>query len=119
MPKDKFRLDQIAKATRRRAWRERRTSPPRCIRCGSTDVVVFPIGEPVPHPAGPGAIEVSITGMCSTSFNEWFFTPEGERIPRDTKPTHWHHPGLDNSPESVRDFLRRRGRRVSDADAAE
>ena len=109
VPKDKFRLDQLAEAHKRRDWRHRRTSPPRCIRCGSTDVVILPIGEAVPHPAGAGTIEVRWIGMCSTSFNEWFFTPEGERIPRDTKPTYWHHPALDNTPSALRDILRRRG----------
>src|SRR5688500_19585778 len=41
VPKDKFRLDQLAEAHKRRAWRQRRTSPPRCIRCGSTDLLRF------------------------------------------------------------------------------
>jgi|GEM_PF-4983383 len=40
-------------------------------------------------------IQIDCVGMCSTSFNEWFFTPEGDRIPRDTQPTYWHHPELD------------------------
>jgi hypothetical protein len=35
-------------------------------------------------------------GLCSNDFNEWFFTPEGDRIPRDTKPTYWYHPVLDH-----------------------
>jgi hypothetical protein len=99
---------------RRRLWRERRGSPPRCIHCGTTDIVVFPMNEAVPNPSGPGTVEVRCVGMCSTRFNEWFFTPEGERIPRDTEPTYWHHPGLDNSPGAAWRFLnrlRRAGRR--------
>jgi hypothetical protein len=45
--------------------------------------------------------------MCSTDFNEWFFTPEGDRIPRDTKPTYWHHPVLDKEPGKFKRLLQR------------
>ena len=113
MPRDQFRLDLIEKAKKRRLWRERRVSPPRCIHCGSADIVIFRLVEPTPHPAGAGTIEVSAVGMCSTQFNEWFFTPEGERIARHTKPTYWHHPGLDddlNKPGGAVEWLRRTGR---------
>jgi hypothetical protein len=41
--------------------------------------------------------------MCSTVFNEWFFTPEGDRIPRDTQPTYWAFPESDDA-EKTRDF---------------
>jgi len=92
---------------RRRYWRERRVSPPRCIHCGSPDIFVFPINQSVANPVGHGTVEVTIRGMCSTVFNEWFFTPEGERIPRDTKSTYWHHPVLDKEPGGLQRFLRR------------
>jgi hypothetical protein len=95
MPKDNLRLDMIEKAKKRRLWREQRRAGPKCIVCGSTDIFVFPMNQQVAHPAGAGTVEVSFVGMCSTSFNEWFFTPEGDRIPRDTRPTYWHHPELD------------------------
>jgi len=91
-----------------REWRATRVSPPRCIRCGSTNIFVFPVNQPAPHPAGlPGTIEVSLQGMCSTEFNIWFFTPEGNRIPRDTKPAYWRHPS-DDFPWTVLRWLRRR-----------
>src|SRR3954464_3841456 len=80
MPRDKFRLDMIEKTKKRRWWRGQRRADPKCIVWGSTDIFVFPINEIVPHPAGPGTVEVSMVGMCSTNFNEWFFTPEGDRI---------------------------------------
>ena len=120
MPRDKFRLDMIEEAAKRRRWREQRRSGPKCIVCGSTDIFVFPISQQVPHPAGPGTIEVRIVGMCSTSFNEWFFTPEGDRIPRDTKSTYWHHPALPdefNQPGGAWKWLRRfRARRNGQGD---
>jgi hypothetical protein len=99
MPRDKFRLDLIETAKKRRAWRAQRLSEPKCILCGSTSIFAFPLNQQVPNPAGQGTVEMSVVGMCSTRFNEWFFTPEGDRIPRDTKPTYWHHPLLDKEPE--------------------
>jgi hypothetical protein len=90
---EKFRLDEIEKAEKRRQWREQRRSGPKCIHCGSTDIFVFPVNQEVPNPAGQGTVEVSFVGMCSTEFNQWFFTPEGERIPKGTKPTRWHIQG--------------------------
>jgi hypothetical protein len=77
---------------RRRQWRESRVSPAKCIQCGSTDIVFFRLDEPMPSPRGRGEVQIQIVGMCSTSFNEWFFTPEGDRIPRDTQSTYWSHP---------------------------
>ena len=118
MPRDGFRLDLIARATKRRRWRERRRAGPKCIICGSTDLFVFPLNQTVPHPAGPGTVEVSIVGMCSTHFNEWFFTPEGDRIPRDTKPTYWHHPEWDKPAHKERFQKWLRSLRGSDDSAA-
>jgi hypothetical protein len=103
--REDFRRQRIEEIHKRRQWRERRSSPPKCIVCGSTEIVFFPSEEPVSIPPGSTMVTVRWTGMCSTTFNEWFFTPEGDRIPRDTKPTYWHHPQLDNSPGAVRQFL--------------
>jgi hypothetical protein len=49
---------------------------------------MLPEGVPVPHPSGEGMIQIDCVGMCSTSFNEWFLTPQGDRIPRETRPTY-------------------------------
>jgi ribosomal protein S27AE len=87
-----FLREWIEKMKHRYQWRAERRSPPKCIRCGSSSILAFDTDRPIPNPAGEGTIEVRVVGLCSTSFNEWFFTPEGERIQRDTKPTHWHHP---------------------------
>ena len=92
-----FLQERLTELQWRRRWRETRLSPPRCIRCGSADILPLPIGERVPNPAGEGELQIDCVGMCSTSFNEWFFTPEGDRIPRDTRPTYWHHPELDGT----------------------
>ncbi len=79
-----FRRYWIELTKQRRRWREQRVSPPRCLLCGSTDLVLLPERVEVPNPCGEGTVVLSVIGHCSTSFNEWFFTPEGERIPRET-----------------------------------
>jgi hypothetical protein len=91
--------ERLIEVERRRRWRMSRKSPPKCIHCGSIEIVMLPLGKLIPNPVGEGELRVKCVGMCSTSFNEWFFTPEGDRIPRETRPTYWHHPELD-SPEN-------------------
>jgi hypothetical protein len=95
--------ERLAELQRRRRWRKSRQSPPKCIHCGTSEILALPMGVPVPNPLGDGEIQVDCVGMCSTSFNEWFFTPEGDRIPRDTQPTYWYHPELDK-PEHRKRF---------------
>jgi hypothetical protein len=92
---ENFRRAQIKDFTERRHWREKRSSPPKCICCGSTAIIIFEMGKSYPNPSGSGEVVVNLVGMCSTEFNEWFFTPEGDRIPRDTTPTYWHFPGTE------------------------
>lgn len=84
-----YRLRIIEQVEERRRWLSSRKSPPKCLECGSTEIVVFRIGERAENPRGPGWVEITVTGHCSTSFNNRFCTPEGDRIPRDTQPTYW------------------------------
>jgi hypothetical protein len=79
-------------AKRRIDWRRVRQSPPRCLYCGSTDLR-FPDDDQTVEIPGRGSAVVEWSGMCSTEFCNWFFTPEGLRIPRDTKPSYWQLPG--------------------------
>ncbi len=79
----------ITELEKRRRWRESRKSPPKCLGCGSTEIVLLPHGQKATNPTGPGWIEVTVTGLCSTPFLNRYYTPEGDRIPRDTKPTYW------------------------------
>jgi hypothetical protein len=76
----------------RRQWLARRLSPPKCLECGSMEIVVLPEGREVSNPTDTGSVVISISGLCSTSFNNRFYQPEGDRIPRDTKPTYWSLP---------------------------
>lgn len=90
-----FLEKQLAELKLRRQWRVSRRSPPKCIRCGSADIVEIPHGVPIPNPRGAGYVQLCCVGMCSTDFNEWFFTPEGDRVPHHTRPTYWRHLDLD------------------------
>ena len=90
-----FLKSQVAEAQRRRDFLLQRTSPAKCVHCGTENVKQIPHGETVEHPAGCGTFVLESVGMCSTDFMNWYFTPEGERIPRDTRPSYWYHPSLD------------------------
>lgn len=92
---EEFLQDRVNELQRRRSWRLTRKAPPKCLHCGTTDILELLEGVPVPNPRGDGRIQIDCVGMCSTIFNQWFFTPEGDRIARDTLPTYWHHPELD------------------------
>lgn len=82
----------ISDLEKRRRWRKSRKSPPKCLGCGSAEIVLLLEDQKVINPTGPGWIEVTVTGLCSTLFMNRFYTPEGDRIPRDTKPTYWTLP---------------------------
>jgi hypothetical protein len=78
----------IEETEKRRPWRERRVSPAKCIRCGATDIVVFPMDVEIPNPAGPGTVEVTCIGLCTPAgSNNWSFTPEGDRMPSKASAT--------------------------------
>jgi hypothetical protein len=113
--RENLRREAINEAQRRREWRLTRRSPPKCIHCGSEEIIALPDSQPVTVPTDPTPITIvlRVTGMCSTNFNEWFFTPEGDRIPRDTKPTYWQLPGVNPEEDRrwVRRFLERRSKR--------
>ena len=78
-------------AAKRIEWRKTRKSPPRCLICGDTEVR-FPGENQMIDIPGRGAAMVQCMGMCSTEFSNWFYTPEGIRIERDTKPSYWQPP---------------------------
>ena len=77
-PGDRFQREQILELELRREWRKRRQTPPRCILCGCTQIV--PLEHAKPVRVGDISIVLEMVGMCSTGFNMWYFTPEGERI---------------------------------------
>ena len=73
---------EMEELTLRRAWRHDRVTPPKCIKCGSLSFVLLNEGV-VANPTGSGTIEIRTVGMCSSDFNDWTFTPEGDRIRSD------------------------------------
>ena len=70
------------------AWRRRRSSPPRCLECGSSEIATFVYSETEAeddmwtlkeHPGCGGSIRV-LRKMVITLDRRWFrYTPEGER----------------------------------------
>jgi len=79
----------ISELVKRRCWDESRKSPPKCLGCGSPEIVLLPEGQKVTNPTGSGWIEVTVTGLSSTPFMNRYYTTEGDRIPTHTKPTYW------------------------------
>jgi hypothetical protein len=82
-PNGKFRMELIAEALRRREWRERRLSPPKCLFCGATDIVVLPLGNEIPCPFSAGTLIMECVGMYDGALGDWIFSPEGDRISMD------------------------------------
>jgi hypothetical protein len=85
-----FEEDKL-EAAHRVQWCKQRSSPPKCLMCGSTDIR-FPDDNQTVEIPGRGTALVECTGMCSTDFNNWYYTPDGVRIPRDTKRARWGFP---------------------------
>lgn len=77
-PGDRHQQKQITDLMLRREWRAQRTSAPKCLNCGSTAILKLEHGKAVPIPEG--MVRCEFVGLCSTNFNEWPFTPEGDRI---------------------------------------
>jgi hypothetical protein len=68
-----------------------RVSAPRCLECGQTELSKLQFGEEIADPrrSSSGTIRIECVGLCSTEFNNWFFTPQGRRIRLDIKPGYW------------------------------
>lgn len=94
MPRQRigFRENAIEKTIERLRWRQMRTAPPKCILCGSTAIHFPHDDDGRVEIDGRIVVWIQPEGMCSTLFNEWYFTVDGDRIPRDTQPTYWGIP---------------------------
>jgi hypothetical protein len=86
-----FRENALKIARERLTWRTQRRSPPKCLTCGSENIF-HPDADDNVFVDGLLVVRIESCGMCSTEFRNWFFTPEGQRIPRGTKPTYWAIP---------------------------
>jgi hypothetical protein len=83
-PGDRYQQEQIAELRLRRAWRVRRTSPPKCLTCGTTAVVPLAHGRPVR--VDGGSVRCEALGLSSSHFSNMYFSPEGDLI-GDGSPT--------------------------------
>lgn len=82
--REKFRQERIKEIHRRREWRLTRRSPAKCIHCGCTEIISLPHDKPVAvvRNSKPFTLISRCVGMCSMNPNDWYFTSEGDRIPR-------------------------------------
>ncbi len=81
---------RLAERTTRLQWRGGRISPPKCLECGTTNVVDLGSGQEIVSPCSPGTLTIELVGMCSTAFRNYFYTPEGDRMSTQTQPSRWH-----------------------------
>ena len=85
---DKLLAGRTRELESRVAWRRIRTSPPRCLECGATNITPFVLSETEDgddrwtlreHP-GCGGIVTVLRRMVMALDRRWFrYTPEGER----------------------------------------
>ena len=82
----------------RRKWYATRMSPPKCLSCGSTNLLLFPCGEEVKSPCSEGTlIWYDIQVRDGKILEPVYLTPEGDRLK------------LRNLQEHFRKFLHRYG----------
>lgn len=81
---------RLAESRTRLEWRQDRSALPKCLACGTTDVMDLGDGQEIVSPCSLGTLTIAWVGMCSTAFRNYYYTPEGDRIPMETRPSRWH-----------------------------
>lgn len=71
---------QISDLQARINWRKKRQSPPKCLHCGSTDILPVPEDEEFDHPATGLRMKAAGQGFASTDQWHATYTPEGDSI---------------------------------------
>jgi hypothetical protein len=70
----------VADTEARLAWRGQRTSPAKCLHCGSTELKPLPHDEEFPHPVTGERMRRVARGFCDAGPWESDFTVEGDLI---------------------------------------
>lgn len=72
--------DRITELHRRIEWRRGRISPPRCLHCGTLEIVPIPWTGEFPHPQTGERVIVVSSGWADAA--PWIadFSPEGEQL---------------------------------------
>jgi hypothetical protein len=78
-----YLVGRLPDLRRRRTWRAARQSPPKCIQCGSSDVVI--LDRNGDHSVVPclGRVDMRVGALISSEgpcCHFWYFTPEGVRV---------------------------------------
>lgn len=71
---------QIAELHVRINWRKQRQSPPKCLECGTMEILPIPNQEEFAHPATGQRMKVKEHGFASAARWQATFTPEGDLI---------------------------------------
>lgn len=79
--------DYLEELAHRRLFLLSRRSPAKCLLCGREDWIPLSDEDEMVCPNGDVIVLGDDWGIASTHFKNWFYTPEGERILRDTKET--------------------------------
>ena len=78
VPGDRYQQEQIAELKLRCEWRTRRSSPPKCLTCGST--VIVPLDDGKTMRITGGSVRCDFTGMGDTASHMRYYSPDGELI---------------------------------------
>jgi hypothetical protein len=82
-----FHAEMIAETQKRRKWREARIAGPKCLRCGTTEIVVLPRDQAIANPFSSGTLTLQFAGFASVAFSNGLFSPEGDRLDTAEKPS--------------------------------
>ena len=74
---------QISELQARINWRKMRRSPPKCLHCGSSEILPIPEAEEFDHPVTGFRMKVEGQGFATTDGWRAEYTPEGDLIDRN------------------------------------
>jgi hypothetical protein len=82
-----FHAEMIAETQKRRKWREARIAGPKCLRCGTTEIVALPRDQAIANPFSSGTLTLELAGFASVAFSDGLFSPEGDRLGAAERPS--------------------------------
>ncbi|HET6883758.1 MAG TPA: hypothetical protein VFI31_26635 [Pirellulales bacterium] len=77
---EEYRADLRLDNERRRQWLFVRQAKPRCLDCGSTDIIGLPLNEETLIPTASTSVVVTLSGRYSGDHTPRIFDPDGEPL---------------------------------------